>query len=417
MKLEKLVYNMMPISIKSHLMREKVCISEGCYDPELIVKIANTPDELMQAYQLLYQAYLDAKLMDPNDYKVRCNLYTFLPTTYTLIVKKKGEVVGTVCIIKDTYFGLPSDKEFKKVNDELRQEFQNLVEISALAVKKEHRYADHRVYFLMLKYIHQFCTFNLKCRQIICVAHPKTEAFYGGLMNLKRNGDIVKYDFVNGALGMHMSKIVDEKTDLEFSQISNNNFFRYLMEKDSRIQIPPMKDDQIALKVMNTQLFTDILKKSGLNLKSFNRSELMALVSIYGQKILTSHPNIQFDHILQFRYPLKKRVLVQTENLICITHIHNISETGAYIGLECVDQLGVNATVEIKFEHDGKKHLLKGIIRWINQNQSDPTLPVGFGLEFESKFKLLNQIVSSWDISEKDDMSQFSIQTKVIPNR
>jgi len=73
----------------------------------LVLKIADTRDELEACFTLLHDAYVDSGFMQPDPSGMRVTIYHALPTTTTLCAKWDGEVVGTISLIRESAFGFP----------------------------------------------------------------------------------------------------------------------------------------------------------------------------------------------------------------------------------------------------------------------------------------------------------------------
>ena len=65
-------------------------------NPRLVLKIAETQEELEACFKLLHNAYVDSGFMKPHPSGMRVTIYHALPTTTTLCAKYDGQVVGTI---------------------------------------------------------------------------------------------------------------------------------------------------------------------------------------------------------------------------------------------------------------------------------------------------------------------------------
>ena len=61
-------------------------------DPRLVLKIAETQEELEACFKLLHDAYVSSGFMKPDPSGMRVTVYHALPTTTTLCAKFDGEV-------------------------------------------------------------------------------------------------------------------------------------------------------------------------------------------------------------------------------------------------------------------------------------------------------------------------------------
>src|SRR4051812_47898418 len=62
-------------------------------DKRLVLKIAETKEELEACFTLLHEAYVTSGFMRPDPSGMRVTIYHALPTTTTLCAKFDGEVV------------------------------------------------------------------------------------------------------------------------------------------------------------------------------------------------------------------------------------------------------------------------------------------------------------------------------------
>jgi len=98
----------------------------------LVLKIAETKEELEACFSLLHDAYVDSGFMKPDASGMRLTIYHALPTTTTLCAKYDGKVVGTISLIRESELGVPMQQIFDLTA--VREKEGNIAEASALAV-------------------------------------------------------------------------------------------------------------------------------------------------------------------------------------------------------------------------------------------------------------------------------------------
>ena len=76
------------------------------------VRIAQTLEELKAAYRVIYQEYVLRGFCSPDESQMHYNFYCFLPSSRTFILKKSGQVLGTLSLIMDSQYGLPAESAF-----------------------------------------------------------------------------------------------------------------------------------------------------------------------------------------------------------------------------------------------------------------------------------------------------------------
>lgn len=103
------------------------------------VSLVQTKYEARDSQRLLYREYLNRGLCEANFSQLYFNHYTFLRSTKTFISCRGQKIVGTLMLIGDGEFGIPSDNYFPNELKSLREQQYRLLEIGELAL-------DHRVF-------------------------------------------------------------------------------------------------------------------------------------------------------------------------------------------------------------------------------------------------------------------------------
>ena len=119
------------INLLPRFMQRKLLLKKVDYDfrlPDGIVfKPAENQAEIEAALEILHDSYVDQNLMNPQKGNIRITKYHILPTTSILVVKLRGEVIGTMSIIMDSAFGLPLEELWGL--DHLRKKYSRLCEV------------------------------------------------------------------------------------------------------------------------------------------------------------------------------------------------------------------------------------------------------------------------------------------------
>ena len=104
-------FGMLPKPLKFALYRRMAqCDPEP--DSRLVLKIAETKEELEDCFRILHDAYVGSGFMKPHASGMRITRYHALPTTTTLCAKFDGRVVGTISMIREGVFGFPLQAVF-----------------------------------------------------------------------------------------------------------------------------------------------------------------------------------------------------------------------------------------------------------------------------------------------------------------
>ncbi|GGC96932.1 N-acyl amino acid synthase FeeM domain-containing protein [Undibacterium terreum] len=209
----------------------------------LVLKIAETQEELEACFALLHDAYVGSGFMNPDPSGMRVTPYHALPTTTTLCAKLNGEVVGTLSLIRENAMGFPLQNVFDLT--EVRKHEGNIAEVSALAVHKRFRKTGGSILFPLMKFMYEYCTTFFDTRHLVIAVNPNHIEMYESLLFFKRltAQPIKNYDFVNGApaVGAWLDlKYIPEIMKKHYgSRPPNRNLHFYFMQlKMPNIKLP-----------------------------------------------------------------------------------------------------------------------------------------------------------------------------------
>lgn len=192
------LFGYLPASLRHRFYRSMV----DC-DPEpserLLLKIADTQEELEACFSILHDAYVGSGFMKPDPSGLRVTDYHALPTTTTLCAKYDGRVVGTISMIREGVFGFPLQAIFDL--EHVRAKGGNIAEISALAVHPDFRKTGGAILFPLMKFMHEYCTEYFDTRHLVIAVNPDRIELYEALLFFERLQEktIDNYDFANGA--------------------------------------------------------------------------------------------------------------------------------------------------------------------------------------------------------------------------
>lgn len=168
-------------------------------DPRLVLKIAETQEELEACFKLLHDAYVGSGFMKPDPSGMRVTIYHALPTTTTLCAKFDGEVVGTLSLIRESLFGFPLQSIFDL--SKVRERKGQIAEVSALAVHPKFRKTGGTILFPLMKFMYNYCTTFFDTRHLVIAVNPNRIEMYESLLFFRRLAEksVDNYDFANGA--------------------------------------------------------------------------------------------------------------------------------------------------------------------------------------------------------------------------
>jgi hypothetical protein len=178
-------------------------------DKRLVLKIAETREELEACFKLLHDAYVGCGFMRPDPSGMRVTIYHALPTTTTLCAKFDNEVVGTISLIRESVFGFPLQTIFDV--HEIREKKGRIAEVSALAVHPKFRKTGGFILFPLMKFMYEYCTNFFDTRHLVIAVNPNQIELYESLLFFERltENSVENYDFVNGAPAVGASLDLD----------------------------------------------------------------------------------------------------------------------------------------------------------------------------------------------------------------
>jgi len=168
-------------------------------DARLVLKIAETKEELEACFKLLHDAYVGSGFMKPDPSGMRVTIYHALPTTTTLCAKFDGQVVGTMSLIRESLFGFPLQAIFDL--NTVREHKGQIAEVSALAVHPKFRNTGGTILFPLMKFMYNYCTTFFDTRHLVIAVNPNRIEMYESLLFFRRltENSVDNYDFANGA--------------------------------------------------------------------------------------------------------------------------------------------------------------------------------------------------------------------------
>jgi GNAT superfamily N-acetyltransferase len=192
------VFSLFPKSVRFSIFRSFIDC-DPAPDARLVLKIAETKEELEACFKLLHDAYVSSGFMKPAPSGLRATIYHALPTTTTLCAKFDGQVVGTLSLIRESVFGFPLQAIFDLKN--VRAKGGKIAEVSALAVHPDFRKTGGAILFPLMKFMYEYCTTFFDTRHLVIAVHPTRIEMYESLLFFKRltENKVDNYDFANGA--------------------------------------------------------------------------------------------------------------------------------------------------------------------------------------------------------------------------
>lgn len=243
-------------------------------------KLAESTSEYIQAFQILYDSYFELGFTEHNPHKTYIVFQHLLPSTAFLIAKFKGEVVGTVSLVRQNKAGLPLQKV---VSLQLKRDIHTqYAEISSLCIKKTFRQSKSgNVFFPLLAFMYQFATKYFDVSDFVIAVYPRHEIYYRGLMGFKRLRSTFEF-YGSPAVALSLNlKNANVFFKSKFSKLNpSKNLYYYFTEhqfKEFNFNLPSKNSTQTApLNVSLLKTFIDL--RPSLK-EQFMQDHLMILLS------------------------------------------------------------------------------------------------------------------------------------------
>ncbi|MDR2788662.1 MAG: hypothetical protein LBD06_09980 [Candidatus Accumulibacter sp.] len=206
--------------------------------PRLVLKIAETREELEACFRLLHEAYVDSGFMKPHPSGMRVTIYHALPTTTTLCAKYDDRVVGTISLIRESALGVPLQKIFDL--SALEEKGGQIAEVSALAVHKCFRKTGGSILFPLMKFMYEYCTTFFDTRHLVIAVNPSHIELYESLLFFQRlSANVVEnYDFVNGAPAIGATLDLEEAPEIFRKHYASKPPHRNLHAYFTQVRLP-----------------------------------------------------------------------------------------------------------------------------------------------------------------------------------
>lgn len=178
---------------------------ESATPPELVCRVASSQAERQAAFSLVYRAYLQAGLIEPNPYEMRVTAYHLLPVTDIFLAWEGDRPIGTLSLVKDGAAGLPCAALFPVEAKRRRRQGRRLGEASSLALA-DTRLPHKAVLFGLMRLLAQAAR-RAGLDEIIATVHPRHAPFYERVFGFEAFGSMALHPQLRHrpALGLSLS--------------------------------------------------------------------------------------------------------------------------------------------------------------------------------------------------------------------
>jgi hypothetical protein len=258
--------------------------------PEIVVKVADTTEEVEAAFQVVNRAYQETGFhRDPFE----LNKYQILPMSTILIAKCRGEVVGTLTLVKRSPLGLPLERAFQI--EGMLSDQEEIAEITCLAIDRRYRREfGTDALFPLMKYMYHYCVDYFSVRKIFVACLPRESDFYRAILLFQPiKGQSRVEDYLGApalALYLDLQEAFEKFRTVYNHAPASRNLFKYFTETSSPQLIFPKRfgsDSQDS--IWNLHSFRYFLSPTkGFRLPKLTPVEQSCLSEVYQR-----HPQIQ----------------------------------------------------------------------------------------------------------------------------
>lgn len=420
-KIIRYTMNLLGEKQRHRIYRRMTRLPQRYLEPSYTVEIARTQADLQCAYALLHDCYVGIKIIDPQPSGLRCNLFSFLPTSTIIVAKQNGKVVGTVSTILDSKSGLPSDKDFLNENNRFRRQGKTLIEVSALAVASEHR-GDHSVSIMLMSFLYNHCRTFFEGDYIVAAVHPRSEDFYKALMGFEKNGEPKRYGSLKGAAAIHISmdlsqEHLDKVTSSYTSLDPMKNIGALFQTQDRRFHYATKRDGLRINPVITPQVLEHFClqqKTIWLGMSVEERNSLIQVYSTYfGSASMSKFRKHQPIMLIEkeYRTPVQVSSFVRLGDETRFCKILDLASGGCYV--KWSNELPkAGDSIQISFRIAGRTFQMRGQVAWVNDGHS-LAQNRGFGICFASQISNFGLQLKDWVYANQVSLAHHKEQNKV----
>lgn len=201
-------------------------------NPGVLIRLASDDHEVRRADQLVFRNYVAEGYWDDDADVLARNKWLHSAQRDVFVAAYGDEIIGTVSIIRDSEAGLPSDSFQPQWTRYFRASGEQLAEVSALAVEKNHAVSKNLVFYLMKCYM-QYSFYYTAVTRLVKACQPKHADFYADVLHFEKFGGIVYNSYArrpSRLLSMNLfeaHQLLSERYETDGA--NRHNFYRFLL--------------------------------------------------------------------------------------------------------------------------------------------------------------------------------------------
>lgn len=139
--------------------------------------VARSLHDVLYAWQLVYNAYVNVGLIDPNAHGIHLVPQAVHPGTAVIVGKNSGAIASTMSVYADRPTGLPLDHVYRRELDGLRHQGRRLVEVGLFADRREKIERTFAALIELMRHVFYF-SIHSGATDIVIGVHPDHASFY-----------------------------------------------------------------------------------------------------------------------------------------------------------------------------------------------------------------------------------------------
>ncbi len=248
MNIKKNVFSIikkMPKSVQGPIIRNGLHLDESKMG-DIVLKIAETKEELEQAYKLVHEVYLEEGYTDNSPSKMRIKLINALPNTTTFIAKAGDKVIATMTLFEDSIMKLPMDELYNDELNKLRSQGRKFMEVGALASHPAYRKSNQILPTSITKIMFTYAMKHLKIDDLVIIVNPKHVWVYENMFLFEKIGKLKHYTGVKNhpaiPLRLDLQTCFDKSKKAYKNKPDKKNLHHFFFHSNSAfIQLPKIE--------------------------------------------------------------------------------------------------------------------------------------------------------------------------------
>ncbi len=334
---------LLPEDFRHHLIRRTTPFPTVPFELGEI-KVAETKQEYLDAFRLIHDSYVHAKLTDPVPSGFCVFPHQLLRTTAIVIVKDRaGQLLGTLSIVLDGPHGLPLNHQFRFVS--LGPPGARQAEIMGVALSPSVRSKHHHLLLALSKYTIRYASRWLGINSLFIALPPERVDLFRALFPLDyisqeiyRDPNLKNSKWV--ALSCNMDHLESKLRALYRGTPQNRNGYTYLFcHTEPNFRYPPRQ----YFSAFHSDLPKDLIDELGVDANS-----MLAAIPSREDRLVC--------HRTSTRYPVHMSGFLQKGHWKLPLVLHDVSQNGVRAFLTRPQQFSKSATCDLQL-HVGNASL------------------------------------------------------------